>query len=41
MEDRARALNGLAMCIVNTSGDLDAAEEIARESVEMCRRGIT
>jgi tetratricopeptide (TPR) repeat protein len=37
-EDRARALNGLAACVLNTSGDLAAAEEIARESVEVSRR---
>jgi predicted ATPase len=37
-EDRARALNGLAACILNTSGDLAAAEEIARESVEVSRK---
>jgi predicted ATPase/class 3 adenylate cyclase len=37
-EDRARALNGLANCILNTSGDLAAAEEIARESVEVSRK---
>jgi predicted ATPase/class 3 adenylate cyclase len=37
-EDRARALNGLAACVLNTSGDLAAAEEIARESVEVSRK---
>jgi predicted ATPase/class 3 adenylate cyclase len=37
-EDRARALNGLAVSVLNTSGDLAAAEEIARESVDVSRK---
>jgi predicted ATPase len=37
-EDRVRALNGLAACVLNTSGDLTAAEELARESVELSHK---